>query len=686
MMGPGSRLPVNPPTPSHDVAGPRSTGARNRRGGGAGGAALPAAMALTTLLLLLPRGLSAQGEPNRPVLHGRHWVATTGTPLGSEAGAKMFREGGNPVDAACAMLAATSTMWDVVGWGGETQALIYNPNTGEVIGINGAGVAPTGATVERYREEEGLDYPPSYGPLAAITPGNPGALMTMLAEYGTMSLAEVLAPSIQMAEEGYAMDASTARRIQRSKEWISRWTYSKEVYWTHPEDEEHPGPYAGEIFRQPELARTLEKLVEAERRALEDGATRKEAIYAAYDRFYEGDIAEEIVRGFQEEGGLITEEDLANWEVKIEEPVHTDYEGYDVYKLTTWTQGPVMLQALNILENFDLKAMGYNSARYVHTLYQAMNLAYADRDFYYGDPYVSPEEPIEGLLSKAYARDRAEAIDPSGENDPTIEPGNPYEYQEGSNPYLDLLERWPESFTENDADGGDGEDDASARSTQSNLASLASEADLEGALSPGEREFFASFNRGTTAIQAADTTGWVVSITPSGAWPPAVVAGNTGIGMSQRAQQFVTERGQNPYNVIEPGKRPRVTLTPSMVLEDGEPYLSFSIQGGDTQDQNSLQFFLNSVVFGMGPQEAAEAANFTSYQMWGSFSHEKDPGLVRLNDEMPAWVRKDLEDRGYEMRFSGRTSGPMNAIWFDREHGTFWGAASDYGNDYGIAW
>ena len=337
--------------------------------------------AVLTVALLCP---DAAAKTQKPLLHGKNWVAITGKPLAASAGARIFYEGGNAVDATCAMLAATSTMWDVLGWGGETQALIYNPNSGKVIGINALGVAPGGATAEFFRNQE-LDYPPEYGPQAAVTPGTPGGLMVMLAEFGTMSLADVLAPAIEMAE-GYPIEAGAVNSIERSREEILKWSYSQRVFLPNGTAEDPEPPAVGEIFRQPDLKVTLEKLVAAERDALAAGADRKAAIYAAYDRFYRGDIAEELVRATQEYGGLITLDDLDRWEVKLEEPLKTSYRGIDVYKLTTWTQGPVLLQTLNILENFDLKGMGYNSTRYIHTLYQAMNLAYADRDFYYGDP------------------------------------------------------------------------------------------------------------------------------------------------------------------------------------------------------------------------------------------------------------------------------------------------------------
>ncbi len=612
---------------------------------------------LVAALLFVP-GILAGQRTQKPALHGRHWVAITGKPLAATAGAMMFQKGGNPVDAACAMLAAVTTMWDVLSWGGETQALIYNPRTKKVIAINALGVAPTGATPEFYRSK-GMQFPPEYGPLAAITPGTPGGLMTMLAEYGTLSLRDVLEPAIRMAD-GYPIEEETANSIERQKRWLKQWRYSRAVMLPHA-GEAREAPEAGEIFRQPDLAATLRKLVEAEQRALRQGKNRRDAIYAAYDRFYKGDIAQEFVRGFQEEGGLITLQDLATWRVKIEEPVMTTYRGIDVYKLQPWTQGPAMLQALNILENFDLKAMGYNSTRYIHTLYQAMSLAFADRDFYYGDPAFPPEEPIRGLLSKDYARQRAQLINPD-RNDPAIKPGDPYPFQGGTNPYLNLLRDWPPAPTRRPA--------------------------TSDGVNPTEQAAFdEAFTRGTTSIEAADTSGWVVSITPSGGWIPAVIAGRTGIGVSQRAQQFVVDSVDNPFNVIAPGKRPRVTLTPSLSLKDGKPFLAFAVQGGDTQDQNLLQCFLNMVEFGMDVQQAVEAANITSYQMRNSFGdHESQPGRLTLRDDTPPWVRRELRNMGYRLEFDDRTSGPINAIFFDWKHGSFWGGSSNHGEDYGIAW
>ncbi|GJM10025.1 MAG: gamma-glutamyltranspeptidase [Lysobacteraceae bacterium] len=599
----------------------------------------------------------------KPVLHGQHWVAITGKPLAATAGAMIFTRGGNAVDASCAMLAATSTMWDTLGWGGETQALIYNPHTGEVKGINALGVAPTGATAEFFRNK-GMVYPPEYGPLAAVTPGTPGGLMVMLAEYGKLSLAEVLAPAMQMAE-GYPIEASQADNMERRREVIAQWSYSRDVFLPHLNEDDasqRAAPYAGEIFRQPDLLATLRKLVATEAEALAAGKTRKEAIYAAYERFYRGDIAEELIRSSTEYGGLMTMDDLANWQVHIEDSVTTDYKGIEVHKLTHWVQGPVMLQALNILEKIDLKSMGYNSTRYIHALYQAMNLSFADRDFYYGDPYMPPVEPIEGLLSKAYADHRRQLINWE-RNNPDTKPGDPYQYQSGDNPYLHLLEKWTPIPPEAEADGADG---------------------FQQAMLMSDDEAFVA---GTTSIQAADAEGWVVSITPSGGWIPAFVAGKTGIGMSQRMQSFVLDEALNPYNVVHPGQRPRATLTPSLALKDGKPLMAFSVQGGDTQDQNLLQFFLNMVEFDMNVQQAVEAHNITSFQMQSSFgAHKSEPGRLQVTHKVSEWVRAELGRMGYEVEVVDRTYSPITAIYFDWDNGTMWGGASEQGEDYGLAW
>jgi gamma-glutamyltranspeptidase/glutathione hydrolase len=621
-------------------------------------ALIRSALVLSILATPFTRLAAQPVRTNKPPLHGQHWIAITGKPLAATAGAMTFMRGGNAVDATCAMLAAACTMWDTLGWGGETQALIYHPKQKKVIGVNALGVAPSGATPEFYRSKN-LPYPPEFGPLAAVTPGTPGGLMVMLAEFGTLSLAQVLEPAITMAE-GYPIERQAVAAIIRERAEILKWSDSARVFLPHHHaDESFRGgaPRPGDIFRQPELAVTLRKLVEAERKALAAGRNRKAAIMAAYERFYRGDIAAEIVRSTRAQGGLFELSDLARWRVKLEEPVSTSYKGVDVYKLTHWTQGPALLQALNILEHAELDTMRHNSADYLHTLYQSMSLAFADRDFYYGDPDFAPKEPIRGLLSKSYAKARFDTINWE-RNDPDVRPGDPYPFQGDKNPYLESLAKW-----------------RSARPPK------------PAGVRVSARTHYEAFHAGTTSIQAADKEGWVVSVTPSGGWIPAVIAGKTGIGLSQRMQSFVLDPAMNPFNVLEPGKRPRVTLTPTLALKGGKPWLAFSVQGGDSQEQNLLQFFLNIVEFGMTPQQAAEAPNIESLQLQSSFEdHRSEPGVMVVRSDMPPWIRGELTSRGYRLQTVERSAGPITAIMIDAERKTFSGAASDHDEDHGIAW
>ena len=606
-------------------------------------------------------------QTQKPPLHGKNWMAITGKPLAATAGSIIFQQGGNAVDAACAMLAATCTMWDVLSWGGETQALIYNPKTKKVIAINALGVAPTGATVNFFKEK-GYSFPPEYGPLAATTPGTVGGLCYMLAQYGTMSLEQVLTPAMQLAA-GYPIDAQTANSMERGKDRIKQWPYSNKLFLPHT-GEKREAPEAGEIFVQKDLLSTLTKMVESERAAIKKKKNRQQAIMEANDRFYQGDIAKEFVRGCQEQGGLITMQDLAKWKPLEEVPMSVNYKGIEVYKLQQWTQGPMLLQSLNILENFDLKKMGYNSTQYIHTLYQTMNLTFADRDFYYGDPYFPPAEPMKGLLSKEYAKQRAALIKP-GMNDAGASPGDPYIFEGKTNPYSESLKKWNKS--------GEG-----------NRNFVPAHDSTESAMN--KELYMERLWMGTTSVEAADKEGWVVSITPSGGWLPACIAGNTGVGMSQRLQSFVLDADINPFNVIEPGKRPRVTLTPTMALKDGKPFLSFAVQGGDTQDQNLLQFFLNMVEFGMTVQQACEAANINSNQLWlslgGTKIEDRKPrvGEILVSNTTTEAVKNELKKMGYKVNTGNRTSGPINAIYFDWKHGSFWGGSSNNGEDYGIGW
>ena len=354
--------------------------------------------------------------------------------------------------------------------------------------------------------------------------------------------------------------------------------------------EAREAPRAGEIFRQPDLAATLRKLVEAEKQALAAGKSRKDAIQAAYDRFYKGDIAQEFVRGVQEQGGLITLDDLAKWRPLVEEPLHTNYRGVEVYKLDTWTQGPALLQSLNILENFDLRAMGYNSANYIHTVYQAMNLAFADRDFYYGDPLL-PAGRADARTAVEGIREGPRRDDPSRPQRPARGPGRSVSVPGRARIRTATCSR---------SSAGR----AQARQPATELTAQQFER-VRRRLPHRHDQRRVRGRRGLARV--GDTERRLDSRPRSPAAPASASA--------QRMQSFVLDPAQNPFNVLEPGKRPRVTLTPSMAFRDGKPWLAFAVQGGDTQDQNLLQFFLNVLEFGMTPQEASEAANFNSFQM-----------------------------------------------------------------------
>ncbi len=627
---------------------------------------------LIIIFLFLVNGAISQ-PTQKPPLHGKKYMAITGKPLAALAGARIFEQGGNAIDAACAMLGACCTMWDVLSWGGETQVLIYNPHTKKVIGINALGVAPTGATPQFFKNK-GYQFPPEYGPLAALTPGTFGGICFMLAHYGTMHLYQVLAPSIDLAA-GYPIEAQTANSMESNKERLKQWKYSKKVFFPHlGQTRESPEP--GEIFIQDDLKNTLTKLIEIEKQALKKGASRTAAIWAAYNEFYQGDIAQEFVRGAQEQGGLITLADLKNWHPHEEEPIKTNYKGIDVYKLNAWTQGPAMLQALNILENFDLAAMKYNSPQYINTVYQAMSLSFADRDFYYGDPSTSAI-PLQGLLNKEYAKQRAQLINPN-HNITQVQPGDPYPFQQQSNPYLTLLQERTKLYDTNYQLPGSAlpAHDASAFYSETAFDNLYELRKLAG----------------TTSVEAADDKGWVISITPSGGWLPACIAGNTGIGMSQRMQSFVLDSIINPFNVVAPGKQPRVTLTPSLAFKNEQPFLCFSVQGGDTQDQNLLQFFLNMTEFKMTVQEATEAPNFNSNQLWlslgGSKMKDRLPrdGQIIISNTSSKELIESLKQMNYSVQVKSRTSGPINAIYFDHKHHTLWGGSSNNGEDYGIGW
>ena len=507
------------------------------------------------LLAALAAGPGRAQSPRtvKPVLHGRHWVAITGKPLAATAGAMIFAKGGNAVDAAAAMLAATCTMWDTLGWGGETQALVFNPRTKKVIGLNALGVAPDRGDARSSSSRRACAIRPTSARWRRSRPARPAGSSRCSSEWGRLCLADVLEPAIQMAD-GYAIEASSRTpSSDRSSGSPSGRTRRPSSSPTPARRARRRRPARSSCRRtSPRRCASWSRPRSRRSRRARAGKRRCRPRTTASTR---ATSADELVRAHARAGRAHHEggpRALAGRSSRSRS--RTSYKGIDVYKLTVWTQGPAMLQALNILENVDLKAMGYNSPRYIHTVYQAMSMAFADRDFYYGDPSFPPEEPVAGLLSKEYARQRLAGMRARPQR-PRRAAGRPVSVPGRQQPLQGAARRVAHA-----ARKGHG---PSRRKT--------APASARGPTRPSEI--------GTTSVIAADAEGWVVSMTPSGAWVPAVVAGRTGIGLSQRMQAFVLEAADNPYNVVVPGKQPRVTLTPTLTLVDGLPQLAFGRPG-----------------------------------------------------------------------------------------------------------
>ncbi len=569
------------------------------------------------LLPALSLALAAQDRTMFPPVRGTRQMIGAGNSMEVEAGYRILEQGGNAVDAGvAATLAATVTEQDHIGLGGEAPILIKMKGQ-PVVAISGVGVAPAKATPEFYQHrkpepwEDPNHFPPipSAGPLAAITPGTVDALLVALEKFGTMSFAQVAQPAIERAEAFPAPEIYT-QILGQNANIVALWPSSKNFFLPTG-----AVPKPGEIVHMPDLARTLRQMAAVEAHARGNRAAK---IRAIHDFFYKGDLAKRIVAGDQAAGGIFSESDLANFHAEIDQPRSTTYRGYTIYKPGFWTQGPVMLEALNILEGFDLKAMGHNSPRYLHTVLEAVKLAFADRDRYYGDPKFS-KIPEETLLSKSYAAQRRKLIDP---------------------------------------------DHASLESRPGDL----------GASAPATGERGPSRGKDTTCVDVVDKFGNAFSETPSGAWLPSVIAGDTGIPLSVRMESFVLTPGH--ANQLAPGKRPRVTLSPTLVTKDDQLYIVMSTPGGDNQDQALLQVLLNMLDFGMSPQQAAEAPRFQTDAFYASFGfHEFLPGQVSLEGRIPLDTAKKLQAMGHKVQLGGDWSNLSSPVVILVKDGVLNGAA-----------
>src|SRR5712692_2746658 len=586
--------------------------------------------------------LAAVASTLKPVVSGKRGVVAAGHPLVAEVGLRILEKGGNAVDAGVATVFAASVV-EMTGFGsgGECPILIKLKD-GPAVAINGVGIAPELATVEYY-ERLRRDDPrvaevssisrgiiPAFGPLSAIVPGAIDALLVALEKYGTMTLSEVIQPAIELAQ-GFPLDGYVARALEGARPVFGHWPSTVKVYM--------PGgrlPREDDVFVQADLARTFESLAAIEKQ--NSGRGRAQAIEAVRDYFYRGPVARRITAFCKQAGCLLREGDFAAYHAKVEQPLTTRYRGIDVFKVGFWSQSPVFLENLNLLEGFNLKSMGPNSADYIHTVVEAMKLGYADRDAYYGDPDFN-EIPIQ-LISKEYASIRRPLINPRHASAEHL-PGDPIHLQPGTSAEF-----------------------ARARFSHRN----------------GEHQ-------DTTCVNVIDESGNMFSATPSGAWIPAIIAGDTGIPLTQRAQSFVLTAGHP--NQLLPHKRPRITLTPTLALKDRKPWLAFSTPCGDAQDQTLLQVFLNVVEFGMNPQEAVEAARFNSLAMYSSFDdHGDEPQALELERRVPESVLDQLRARGHKLLVQGDWGNPCapTMVEYDPARRIIRGGADVRGHRYALAW
>jgi gamma-glutamyltranspeptidase / glutathione hydrolase len=604
----------------------------------------------------------------RPVVRGRRGVVAGGHPLSVEAGMRVLQHGGNAVDAGVATILAASVIeFSHFSFGGEVPILIKLKGK-DVAVVEGMGTAPAKATREFFvnRARQGGsavttatapdssatlraangngDMPtmpgaksgmiPSTGPLAATVPAVLDACVTALDHFGTKSLAEVMQPAIELAD-GFPIDELRVEYIKTRAPIFSQWPDAKRIFLPNGQV-----PKAGDVFVQADLARTLRAIVTTEKGNA--GRGRHAALMAARDYFYRGPLAQRIGDYMQKHGGLLAASDLAGWHAKVGAPAKGEYHGYEVYKTGFWAQGPMMIEVLNLLEGYDLKKMGQNSPEYIHTVTEALKLGFADRDRFYGDPDFV-KVPAQQLLSKDYAAMRRSLIDEQNAS-LSQRPGDP-----------------------------------------SNMKPLLASAAQISYNAPPVPEIEKAND--TTCVNVIDQNGNLFSATPSGAWLPAVVAGDTGVLMGQRLQSALTD--PNSPNVVAPGKRPRITLTPTLVLKDGQPFMVLSTPGGDNQDQGLLQVMLNIIEFGMNPQEAVEAPRFDTQHYVSSFdNHEFLAGVLNVESRIPADVIRQLNARGHKLKIQSAwgTGSSPTVIMYDAKSGVISGGADPRRGRYAVAW
>lgn len=557
----------------------------------------------------------------RPVITGQKCVVTTGHYLATSAGLKMVAKGGNAIDAGVAAGFALAVLKPHENsLGGECPILVYSPIENKVVAISGQGLAPQKATIAWFAEHN-IDTIPGDGALPATVPGLFGAYGTALQKYGKLSLADVLQPAIELAEKGFPVYAALRNCIlANEKRFREEWQSSADVFLP-----DGNVPEINQVLLQPALAKTFRTLLEVETKEKAAQCGREETIQAAMDCFYGGEITRVLLEyaqntpvkdaSGQSHTTLLTMEDFASYQTKVEAPVSVDYKNYTVYKCGPWTQGPVFLQQLKLLEGFNLKEMQHNSAQYIHTLVECAKLAFSDRERYYGDPEFS-KIPMDMLLSEQHALERRNTIDPRKANT---------------------------SF------------------------------EWEKCVNSGDK----TYTGDTTHLDVIDAEGWMISATPSGGWiPSSPVIPLLGFPLGTRAQVFNLKECHP--NCLVPGKRPRTTLTPSIAFHAGKPWMAFGTQGGDMQDQWTLQFFLNVLEFGMNLQEAIDAASFHTCHFPCSFyPHQVEDRTIFIEDGIGRDTLMSLQTMGHKIHLlSSGNNGQVCAATYNLCTGMLESAAS----------
>jgi gamma-glutamyltranspeptidase/glutathione hydrolase len=625
---------------------------------------LPVVFALTLIRVAVAQvpvqDIQPAGAPLRPAVMGPAGGVSTGHPLTTAAAFSVLLKGGNAFDAGVTSLLTGGVLeQDLYSLGGEALVLVYSRNEGKVTSVVGQGWAPAAVDVDWYRSRNktlsgsGLD--------PAVVPGAIHAALTVLERWGTMSFEDVATPAIDYAEKGFPMRESTASAIRNQLKFFDRWT-DNQKYWLKPD---HSMYKPGETIKLPTLARTLRRMVEAERAAKWKG--RAAGIQAARDLFYKGDLAREMVAFLKNSGAPFELNDFSEFFARIEEPVKATYRDYTIYKHGFGSQGPVLLQTLNILENFDLHGMGYGSADYLHTITEAMKLAYADRDTYYADP-AFVKVPEEGLLSKAYAKERAKLIDPKHASKSFIA-GDPL-------PYDSKVKQWP--YWKADVQNASDDPAAMDVSPVERNASLGLDS--------------AGVSKDTTHMTVIDKDGNIFDVTPSGGWVRgAVILGDTGIGMSVRGEQFWLDPTRAAQ--IRPRARPRYTLTPSIVFKGDVPMMGIGTPGGDNQEQTILQAFLSVVEFWNdwypNLHAAFERPRVQTLHFYGSFwPHTADFNKLNVEATVPDSVYNELKARGHDvsrLRVFGM-SGCATAVMIDPATQSRFAGADPRRDCYAIAY